>query len=80
MSGSVRRGKLLADMPRTPLGTSAVTCSIVQADTSFEHHSDLPRVSVAIVRLIILTSLPEPTDFSKYSIACSWLLKLLLCW
>lgn len=46
MLGSVRRGRPLADMPRTPLGTSAVTCSIVQADTSFAHHFDLPRVSV----------------------------------
>jgi hypothetical protein len=24
--------------------------------------------------------LPEATDFSRYSMACSWLLKLVLCW
>lgn len=47
MSGSVRRGRLLADRPRTPLGISVVTCSTGQADTSSGHHFDLPRVSVA---------------------------------
>jgi hypothetical protein len=26
------------------------------------------------------SDLPELTDFSRYSMACSWLLKLLLCW
>jgi hypothetical protein len=46
MSGSVHRDRLLVDRPRTPLGTSVVTCSTVQADTSFAHHFGLPRVSV----------------------------------
>jgi hypothetical protein len=46
MSGSVRRDKLLADRLRTPLGTSVVTCSTGQVDTSFAHHFGLPRVSV----------------------------------
>jgi hypothetical protein len=46
MLGSVRRDRRLADMLRTPWGISVVTCNIVQADTSFGHHFDLPRVSV----------------------------------
>jgi hypothetical protein len=46
MSDSVRHDRQLVDTPRTPLGTSVVTCSTDQADTSFAHHFDLPRVSV----------------------------------
>ena len=57
MSGSVRRDRLLVDRPRTPLGTSVVTCSTGQADTSFAHHFDLPRVSMWNVGRSFLTSL-----------------------
>ncbi len=57
MSGSVHRDKLLVDRPRTPLGTSVVTCSTGQADTSFAHHFDLPRVSGWNVGLSVSTSL-----------------------
>ena len=57
MSGSDRLDKLLADRPRMLLGISAVTCSTVQADTSFVHHFDLPRVSVRNVGHIVLESL-----------------------
>jgi hypothetical protein len=52
MSGSARLDKLLADRPRTPWDTSVVTCNTDQADTSFERHFDLPRVSTCNVRLI----------------------------
>ena len=44
MSGSARLDRRLADTPRTPWDTSAVTCSTDQADTSSAHHFDLPRV------------------------------------
>jgi hypothetical protein len=57
MSGSVHRDRLLVDRPRTPLGISVVTCNTGQADTSFAHHFDLPRVSVWTVGQIILRSL-----------------------
>jgi hypothetical protein len=53
MSGSVRLDKLLADRPRMPWDTSVVTCNTGQADTSFEHHLDLPRVSACDVALIV---------------------------
>ena len=56
MSGSDRLDKLLADRPRMLLGISAVTCSTVQADTSFAHHFGLPRVSVYNVGHIALAS------------------------
>lgn len=46
MLDSGRHGRLLADRPRTLLDTSVVTCSTDQADTSFERHFDLPRVSL----------------------------------
>ena len=57
MSGSVRRDRQLVDTPRTPLGTSAVTCSTGQADTNFAHRFDLPRVSVWSAGRSFLTSL-----------------------
>jgi hypothetical protein len=53
MSGSVHRDRQLADRPRTPLGTSVVTCNTGQGDTSFAHHFGLPRVSVWNVAQII---------------------------
>jgi hypothetical protein len=81
MSGSGHLDRRLADRPRTPLDTSAVTCNTDQADTNFARHFGLPRVSVYRVTTNRCDEiLPELTDFSKYSIAHSWLLKLLLCW
>lgn len=46
MSGSVRLDRQLADRPHRPLDTSAVTCNIVQANTSSVHRLGLPRVSM----------------------------------
>jgi hypothetical protein len=68
MLGSVRRDRRLADMLRTPWGISVVTCNTVQADTSFGHHFDLPRVSVSVwddVGQITLTSLTGTDGFFK---------------
>ena len=72
MSGSVRLGRPLVDRPRMPWDTSAVTCNNGQADTNFAHHFGLPRVSVYRVTLIDSDkTIPELTDFSRYSIAHS---------
>lgn len=80
MSGSVHHGTQLADKLRTPWGISVVTCNTGPADTSFVHQIDLPRVNTCDNPGLHVGISPELTDFSKYSMACSWLLKLLLCW
>jgi hypothetical protein len=63
MSGSVRLDRRLADTPRTPWDTSAVTCNTGRADTNFAHHFDLPRVSTCIVGHLVLTSLTRVDRF-----------------
>lgn len=79
MSDSGRRDRQLAGMLHMLSGTSAVTCSIGPASTNFVHPVDLEGVSDDVAISACIEYIPELTDFSRYSIACSWLLKLVLC-
>lgn len=63
MLGSVRRGRQLADRPRTLLGTSVVTCSTDQEDTNFVRRLCLPRVSVCDEALIVVACLTRCDRF-----------------
>lgn len=63
MSGSVRLDRQLADRPHMPLGISAVTCSIVQANTNSVHHFGLPRVSVCDGGHVVSTKLTGADRF-----------------
>jgi len=65
MSGSVRLDRQLADRLHRPLGISAVTCNIVQANTSSVHHFGLPRVSVCDVGQVVSKKLTRADRFLK---------------
>lgn len=79
MLGFGRRDRPLVGKLHKLWDISAVTCSIFQGDTNFVHQFGLPRVSMETQTIPADVILPELTDFSRYSMACSWLLKLLLC-